>query len=1831
MGRKVVVRSVLVLGLVVVSLAALLVLLDGAGRQAYAASSQPASRDLSTRLAPPFGPAANPLAAPLLNGGGTPVITVCHTGCPYATVQGAVSAIPAGGVVKVAQGTYTDDDADNRVVYITKTLTLQGGYTTTNWSAPDPVAHPTYLDGESSNRVLWIVNGVSPTVEGFHIHAGSGNQGGGVYIDGGGATLQSNHIYNNAATSGGGVYVASGAPALINNFVYTNAATGSGGGVYISSGGPLLLHDTLYDNEAGARGGGLYIASGAVPTVRATIVVSNVASEGGGIYGASGVRHYNDVWGNDDGNYGGGALPSGDSISSDPLFVNPAGPDLHIRSTSPCRDQAPLAQEATVDYRGWMRPFGAQADIGAHEFYTGTCLAQIEGATRVYSTVQAAVDAAGAGDLVKVAGICRGVQSRTVGATILTQTVFINQSLILRGGYTVTNWTDSDPDAYPTTLDALGEGRVIYIADGAGSPIIEELRIVGGDARGLSAQSGVNGANKGGGIFNYGDSVTIRNNVIYNNTAANGGGIFNGDGSPTIQGNTIYSNSVALGYGGGVYIREYDSIIHDNWIYENEAGSGGGIYLGLDSGAHDIRGNRVYSNVANGTSGNEGQGGGIYIGAGEGVVEGNWIYANTARRRGGGAYAGGSSNIEDNWIYDNHVSGSDTVNFGGSGVYAGGASTIRGNEIYSNSAPDASGGGIHIYNGGVSVEQNTIHHNGAGKGGGIYVREETPSNPTIENNLVYTNTAATNGGGIAFGSGGSEGTVDGNTIYGNAAASNGGGGIYVDSGAGTVVIRNSIIVSNAGCGVQGDAETLVTYSDLWGNGGGSYGDGGVVAGTGTITENPQFEEPGVDFSLQTGSPCIGVGDPNNYPANDYDGRARPFGPTPDMGAYEFYTGDCFVQLDGATRVYTDVQAVVDLAAAGGLVKVAGVCQGVQPRAVGGETFTQTVYISQALTLRGGYTVSLGLEDGHWITPAYQTILDPSGAGRGVYITGTGAVTVAGFIVRNGSADIGGGVYFAAPLNPTVQNVIFHDNTAQYGGGLALTGGASRLYNNTFVANTATADGGGAYIAAGSSIISNNIVVSNTGDGIWAGAGVTPSMAYNDVGGNSGDDYGGSASAGATDFWVAPRFVDFSGKNFHLAVESPCIHAADPGTGLVWDLEGDPRPSGRGADVGADEAALYADLVLAPYSSKGGQPGSQTIHTHFLTNTGSISDTFHLTHSLAVTWNVDYTPVFTLAAGEVAEVLVAVSVPPSAVSSTLATVLLTATSSSNVTVYDVVSNTTLVDWNPDVDVTPVYTEYVNAGTVITYEHTLINSGNAPDSFEITYDDAYGWTAAVTWTNVTDLPSSGTATIWVRVEVPDTAPGGLIERTAISAASPESGVRQVVTDTTGVNYTTGDRYVAATGTDELNSCLVSGSPCRTVGHAVDQAVSGDTVKVAEGTYHEYDLTINKNITLRGGYYAGFSQWAPAEHESIVDAQGAGRVFYVFGAPTIEGFTITGGATAGSGGGVYIYSLGDPIIRGNNIFSNTATVNGGGIHNELGNSIIEQNKLAFNTAQRGAAFSSKAGTPGFWSNAIYDNVASADGGGVYVSGGAARIWHDTIYSNEADRGGGVYLAGGSSVVSNTIVVKNSAVITGGGIYKHTAASAALGYNDVWDNVNGDYVGVTAGAHSIATDPRFVNEGVRNFHLQPGDPAPCVNAGDATSVAEDFEGDPRTMGPAPDIGADERRRLGVELEPDGAKNGDPGVQVFYDHVVTNTGNYTDTFTISAASAWSVTTPDPVTIGAGKAANVQVAVSVPEDAVAYTVNTMVVTATSIHDPLTNDTAVDATTVNRHCGLEWKG
>ncbi|HHS97150.1 MAG TPA: PKD domain-containing protein [Chloroflexi bacterium] len=356
-----------------------------------------------------------------------------------------------------------------------------------------------------------------------------------------------------------------------------------------------------------------------------------------------------------------------------------------------------------------------------------------------YSSIQAAVDAANPNDTILVAaGTYTGVQQRDG----ITQVVYISKSLTIRGGYTVTNWTDPDPLLNISRVDAEGLGRVMVI-NGPITVHIEGLHIAGGDATGLGGgpwtYDGV-----GGGLYVVSANVTISDCVIDSNVASNigwggGGGIFLWDTTATVVNNRIGANVASR------------SLI--------SPGDGGGVAIA--GGNVTLEGNRIYVNKGNDapSTPGPGNGGGVFIAAGDPVLKRNRIDGNEAG--GSGSYGGGIAIKEgthpvliNNALVDNQSSSSGTGV--GAGIYVGSSALVR--LLHTTVASNTGGDGSGIYvDGGTAALTNTIiagqavgitttngstvtvngilwHGNGQNTGGpgAIDVQNEYTGNPALD-------------------------------------------------------------------------------------------------------------------------------------------------------------------------------------------------------------------------------------------------------------------------------------------------------------------------------------------------------------------------------------------------------------------------------------------------------------------------------------------------------------------------------------------------------------------------------------------------------------------------------------------------------------------------------------------------------------------------------------------------------------------------------------------------------------------------------------------------------------------------------------------------------------------------------------------------------------------------------------------------------------------------------------------------------------------------------------------------------------------------------------------
>jgi len=257
----------------------------------------------------------------------------CGSATPcYATIQAAVDAATPGDTIKVAQGTYTDIHARagvTQVVYIDKSVTIQGGYAASNWSAADPVAHPTILDARGKGRVLYITGSISPTIGGVRITGGDatglggaswGDGGGGVYVVTATATLHNIRVFSNIAQYGGGIYLSNSDAKMHHSLIEHNGdRNGVGGGLYFYYCNDAEVSDSfIIANSAWDGGGFFFIGSNA--TLERNWIARNIANyEAGGVkLGTSTVLLRENVISGNEAAYGGGL--SLFSYGSQPVF-----------------------------------------------------------------------------------------------------------------------------------------------------------------------------------------------------------------------------------------------------------------------------------------------------------------------------------------------------------------------------------------------------------------------------------------------------------------------------------------------------------------------------------------------------------------------------------------------------------------------------------------------------------------------------------------------------------------------------------------------------------------------------------------------------------------------------------------------------------------------------------------------------------------------------------------------------------------------------------------------------------------------------------------------------------------------------------------------------------------------------------------------------------------------------------------------------------------------------------------------------------------------------------------------------------------------------------------------------------------------------------------------------------------------------------------------------------------------------------------------------------------------------------------------------------------------
>jgi hypothetical protein len=333
---------------------------------------------------------------------------------PFRTILAASQHAQAGTVVHVGAGTYAggfttaaSGTAAAHITYVSDTpgaAKIVGGGTAADamgwWNKGDYVDIKGFeIDGSGSQATSWRFgfygSGSHDTFQGNKVHdiltdatafanaKASGNGGAGAEMDNYyGATdgsILGNVIYNigpsGQSTSLVQAIYQTESGTVANNIVYNVA--GAGVSLWHGAQHINIVNNTI-DN---ARDGGIDVGSGdggSSSTTGDYVAVANntVTNSSWGILesGTTGVHNtyvdnlfYGDTSWNVKLQNG---LTATGTVVADPKFVNTAGHDYHLQSSSPAINTGTASGAPATDFAGTARPQGGGYDIGAYEYGT---------------------------------------------------------------------------------------------------------------------------------------------------------------------------------------------------------------------------------------------------------------------------------------------------------------------------------------------------------------------------------------------------------------------------------------------------------------------------------------------------------------------------------------------------------------------------------------------------------------------------------------------------------------------------------------------------------------------------------------------------------------------------------------------------------------------------------------------------------------------------------------------------------------------------------------------------------------------------------------------------------------------------------------------------------------------------------------------------------------------------------------------------------------------------------------------------------------------------------------------------------------------------------------------------------------------------------------------------------------------------------------------------------------------------------------------------------------------------------------------------------------------
>lgn len=686
------------------------------------------------------------------------------------------------------------------------------------------------VEGNSAFQggAFWNSTGNTMRVDGtqFRLNSADGDQpdrgGGALYNDGGTLIVRNAILSGNRVTgqtgAGGAIFNRAGRLEFVGSTATGNSARTAGGAIESQGAASNILIDAkLTSNIAGpegfaapGNGGGLHVTGAAQTFIaRGEVNGNTAAGEGGGLWNSkTGTLVV-------DGTQFGGNIAAGEASDEGGGAIYGDGGRLTIRNAGFLKNRATGAAGsggAVLNNGGFLQVVGGGMSDNTANRAGGAIETRGNGGAQI---INCNFSGNVAGGILNSPG---GTANPGNGGALHMSD---GDNILIIGGLFSSNY-------------AFNEGGALWSQRGG------RLTVQGAslDNNRLFAEpSAISG---GGGIYNNGGVLTLRDVTLRGNFAndgvGSGGGVLNNGGTVAIVGGSFVRNDASR-VGGGLETLG-GRVTLTNVLFEGNRANGiGGGLVGSpskdgDGGALHISGAGQVLVVGGAIAGNQAasQGGGAWCSSnGTLILERVTFSGNIANfganpdaqmpagASGGGVYnAGGTLGVRDAVFDENQALG------GGGALFNGGTASIEGTRLSNNVASGGQGDGGAIFSSGpLTLNRCTLRANRAARAGGAI---ENAGRATILNSTLSGNIASENGGalhnvgaGLAF--------FIGSTIVSNRAQG-AGGGLWNGAGA-TISVRNSTLDSNFAGGETSEQ-----------GGAGIYLNGGTVSlDSATITEN----------------------------------------------------------------------------------------------------------------------------------------------------------------------------------------------------------------------------------------------------------------------------------------------------------------------------------------------------------------------------------------------------------------------------------------------------------------------------------------------------------------------------------------------------------------------------------------------------------------------------------------------------------------------------------------------------------------------------------------------------------------------------------------------------------------------------------------------------------------------------------------------------------------------------------------------------------------------------------------------------------------------------------